>query len=294
MSRLPPFIALRALEAAARHRSYSRAADELSVTHGAVSQQIRRLEEDFGARLFIRRGNLMEPTPAAAALAARVAEAVGILHDGVTALTDDACCGPLVLSTVPAFAVRWLAPRLGRLPADIGDVQLHVEERMANLVSDGVDAALRMGVGPWPGLTSTPLFPETLYPVCSPDFLARYPIREPADLRRVPLLRHTVWRWSLWFQIMRIEAPDDAGGLIFDDSALLVEAATQGLGVALARAGLVEQDILSGRLVRPVAGEVGIDAGYHFVWRPDSAKLPRILALRDWLLGEAAALNAPV
>ncbi len=293
MSRLPPFIALRALEAAARHRSYSRAADELAVTHGAVSQQIRRLEETFGTRLFIRRGNLMEPTPAAAALAARVAEAVGILHDGVATLTDDACCGPLVLSTVPAFAGRWLAPRLGRLPPAVGDIQMQVDARMANLVSDGVDAALRMGVGPWPDLSSAPLFPETLFPVCSPDFLARYAIRDPADLRRVPLLRHTVWRWSLWFQLMRLEAPEDAGGLIFDDSALLIEAATQGLGVALARGGLVKEDLLSGRLVRPVAGEVGIEGGYHFVWRADSAKLPRILALRDWLLAEAAALNAP-
>jgi len=293
MSRLPPFIALRALEAAARHRSYSRAADELAVTHGAVSQQIRRLEEDFGARLFIRRGNLMEPTPAATALAARVAEAIAILHDGVTTLTSDACCGPLVLSTVPAFAARWLAPRLGRLPASVGDLQLRVEERMADLTTDGVDIGLRHGVGPWPGLCSAPLFPETLFPVCSPAFLERHPIREPANLRHVPLLRHTVWRWSLWFSVQGIEAPGEAGGLVFDDSAMLVEAAIQGLGVALARNGLVEQDLLSGRLVRPVSGEVGAEVGYHVVWRDEGSKLARVLALRDWLLAEAAALKLP-
>lgn len=293
MSRLPPFIALRALEAAARHRSYSRAADELAVTHGAVSQQIRRLEDAFGARLFVRRGNLMEPTAAALKLAGRVAEAVATLAEGVADLTSEAARAPLMFSTVPAFAARWLAPRLGRLPAGVGELQLRVEERMADLVSDGVDAGLRHGVGPWPGLVSTPLFPETLFPVCSPEFLTRHPIARPEDLRHVPLLRHTIWRWSLWFQVMRIEAPEQAGSLIFDDSALLVEAAAQGLGVALARNGLVDQDLASGRLVRPVEGEVGARGGYHFVWREDSPKLPRILGLRDWLLQEAAALNTP-
>src|SRR3990167_7481550 len=102
MSRLPPFIALRALEAAVRHRSYSRAADELAVTHGAVSQQIRRLEETFGARLFVRQGNLMEPTAAALKLAGQIGKAVTTLRRGVDDLLAEACCAPLVFSTVPA------------------------------------------------------------------------------------------------------------------------------------------------------------------------------------------------
>lgn len=293
MSRLPPFIALRALEAAARHRSYSRAADELAVTHGAVSQQIRRLEDEFGVRLFLRRGNLMEPTAAALKLAGRIDEALGTIQAGVADLKADVCCAPLVLSTVPAFASRWLAPRLGRLPPEVGDLQLRVEERVADMVTDGVDAGVRHGVGPWPGLKTTPLFPETLFPVCSPAFLERHPIREPEDLRHVPLLRHTVWRWSLWFQMMRLDTPEQGSSLIFDDSALLIDGAIQGLGVALARSGLVEQDLAAGRLVRPLPGEVGADSGFHFVWREDSPKIHRLEILRDWLLGEAAALNAP-
>ena len=287
MSRLPPFIALRALEAAVRHRSYSRAADELAVTHGAVSQQIRRLEEEFDVRLFLRQGNLMEPTDAALKLASHVTGAIASLQDGVAGLRALAQDTPLVLSTVPAFASRWLIPRLGCLPEGVGELQLRVEERIADMVSDGVDAGLRHGRGPWPGLEAAALFPDALFPVCSPAFLQRFPVRTPEDLRHVPLLRHTIWRWSLWFQLMRLEPPEQVSSLIFDDSSLLIDGAVQGLGVALARSGLVDNEITAGRLVRPLPGQIDAESSYHFVWRDDSPKLGRILRLRDWLLEEA-------
>lgn len=292
MERLPPFIALRALEAAVRHRSYSRAADELAVTHGAVSQQIRRLEEEFDVRLFLRQGNLMEPTDAALKLAAHVTGAIASLHDGVAGLRALANDTPLVLSTVPAFASRWLIPRLGGLPTAVGELQLRVEERIADMVSDGVDAGLRHGKGPWPGLEAVSLFPENLFPVCSPGFLQRHPIRAPEDLLHVPLLRHTVWRWSLWFQAMRLGPPEEISTLIFDDSSLLIDAAVQGLGVALARSGLVENEITAGRLVRPLPGQLDAGSSFHFVWRDDTPKLGRVLRLRDWLLEEASRTGA--
>ena len=291
MSRLPPFIALRAMEAAARHRSYSRAATELNVTHGAVSHQIRRLEEELGAALFSRRGNTMEPTPTAVRLAARVAEAIELLRRAVDETASEAVSDPLVLSCLASFASRWLTPRLGRLADDTGEAHLEVRvaDSLADFVTDGVDAAVRYGAGRWPGVDAVPLFTEILFPVCSPEFARRHALKRPDDLLKAPLLRQTHRPWSLWFSRLGLEAPKARSGLIFDDSDLLLGAAAQGLGAALARSGLVEIDLRDGRLVRPFEGSTSAEAGYHYVWRSDSRKLNRILRLRDWLVAEASA-----
>lgn len=289
MSRLPPFIALRALEAAARHQSYSRAADELAVTHGAVSQQIRRLEEELGVTLFVRQGNLMAPTPQALTLAGEVAEALKSLRRGVEAVRIEADA-PLVLSTVPAFATRWLAPRLGRLTAEVEEAELllRVEARVADFVTDGIDCGLRHGDGNWPGLETARLFMDRLFAVASPDFLASHDIETPADLVTAPLVHHTLWPWRLWFDRMGIGAPPAPRGLVFEDSAMLLDAAVQGMGAALARSGLVGEDLRSGRLVRLFSDELCPDLGYSLVWRADNPKLTRIHRLRDWLINEAA------
>ena len=285
-------MALRALEAAARHLSYSRAAEELHVTHGAVSHQIRRLEEELGTALFHRRGNAMEPSPAAAKLAASVGQALDLMRRAVDEAAAEQDAEPLVISTLSSFAGRWLTPRLRRLADDIGegDLELRVADGLANLVADGVDAAVRYGAGEWPGTSAVPLFTETLLPVCTPEFLSRHAIRTPEDLLASPklLLRQTHQPWSLWFKSVGIEAPPIRGGMIFDDSDLLLQAAARGLGVALARSSLVETDLREGRLVRPLEGEAPAEAGFHFVWREDSRKLRRILRLRDWLLAEAS------
>jgi LysR family glycine cleavage system transcriptional activator len=290
MVRLPPFFALRALEAAARHRSYSRAAEELAVTHGAVSQQIRRLEAELGARLFERRGNSMVPTPDAQKLAAEVARALDVLKNAVGDFAAVAVRDPLTVSLDPQFANRWLPTRLPRLLADPAwaNLQVRVEDRLADFVTDGVDMAVRYGAGRWPGTDATLLFPETLMPVCSPAFLARHPLRAPRDLLNVPLLHHGYRPWSLWFPEFGLEAPAQQG-MLFDDSVMLLEAAAQGIGVALARSGLIEEDLRTGRLVRPLQADIASDLGFWIVWRGDSRKLRRIVALRDWLLAEAAA-----
>ncbi len=292
MPRLPPFMALRALEAAARHQSYSRAAEELHVTHGAVSHQIRRLEAELGAALFHRRGNAMEPSPAAAKLAASIAEALEVMRRAVDEAAAEQDAEPLVISTLSSFAGRWLTPRLRRLADDTGEgnLELRVADGLANLVTDGVDAAVRYGAGGWPGTSSAALFMETLFPVCTPEFLARHAIHKPQDLLAAPklLLRQTHRPWSVWFKSVGLEAPPNLGGMIFDDSDLLLQAAARGLGVALARSSLAEIDLDEGRLVRPLEGEAPAEAGFHFVWRDDSRKLKRILRLRDWLLAEAS------
>ena len=162
---------------------------------------------------------------------------------------------------------------------------------MANFVTDGVDAAVRYGLGDWPGVSSIELFRETIFPVCSPAFARKYGLRRPEDLLHAPLLRQNERPWSLWFAVHGLPAPTAREGLIFDDSALLLEAAAQGLGAALARSGLVESDLRSGRLVRPFDGASPAEFGYHFVWRDDSRKLKRILRLRDWLVAESAGLE---
>lgn len=283
--RLPPFSSLVALEAAARYRSYSRAAQELFVTHGAVSQQVRKLEDELGVQLFARRGNQMEPTATGAALAARVGEAMGILRQGVDSARR-AASGPIVISAGPAFATSWLSPQLARLSNETGepDLTIRVEDRVADLATDGVDVALRYGIGPWAGMESVRLMDERIFPVCSPALLARYPIQKPEDLLSAPLLRHTDLPWSVWFRAMGIEPPEQRPALGFDGSAMMLDAATQGLGFALARGGYAKRDLDEGRLVRPLPGSIDVETGHNFVWRAENPKLPRILKLRDWFL----------
>jgi LysR family transcriptional regulator, glycine cleavage system transcriptional activator len=291
--RLPPFSSLVALEAAARHKSYSRAADELFVTHGAISQQVRKLEEELGVQLFARRGNQMEPTPTGAALAAQVGEAIATLRKGVDSARS-AASGPIVVSTGAAFATRWLVTQLARLSADTGelDMTIRVEDRMSDLATDGADVALRFGEGPWPGTESVRLIDEVLFPVCSPALLERYPIEKPEDLLNAPLLRHTGLPWAIWFRAMGVEPPQLPPALGFDDSSMMLDAAAQGLGVALARSGIARRDLGDGRLVRPLPGEVDVETGHHFVWRPENPKLPRLLKLRDWFLRETEGERA--
>ena len=288
MARLPPFMALRALEAAARHKSYSRAADELHVTHGAVSHQIRKLEEELGTALFHRRGNTMEPSPAALELAGKIADALELMRRAVDDAMDGQSKEPLVVSAEPGFARRWITPLLVRMREQTGeqDLDLRLENRNANFVSDGVDAGVRHGPGGWPNLEAQALFKERLFPVCSPEFMVRHPLQQLEDLRDAPLLRHNFWTWPSWFRSLGLAPPPDRG-MNFDDSAFMLEAAAQGVGVALARSSLVGHDLETGRLVRPFPEEIVSDWGYFFVWRADSRKLKRIHALRDWLVAQA-------
>lgn len=287
MVRLPPFFALRALAAAARRRSYSRAAEELSVTHGAVSQQIRKLEAELGAGLFVRQGNAMIPTPAAEKLAGEVERALRILQDGVAAFSGAAERDPLVVSLEPQFGTRWLPLRLPRLLADPAgaNVDFVIESRTADFVTDGVDMGVRYGSGEDQGVEKVLLFCEQLFPVASPDLAAQHSVREPKDILATPLLRHRHRPWSIW--LSAFDLADPQRGPEFEDSLMLLESAAQGMGVALARGSLVEQDLASGRLVRLLPHAVDNEFAFYIAWRADSPKLRRIHALRDWLLAEA-------
>jgi LysR family glycine cleavage system transcriptional activator len=289
MPRLPPFFALRALEAAARHGSYSRAARELAVTHSAVSQQIRQLEAELGVKLFERRGAGMIPTPAAERFARQIGEGLALLQNAVAEFAAAAERDPLVVSLDSQFSTRWLPTRLAALLAHPAgaNLQIRVEERLADFTTDGVDVAVRYGAGRWGGVELKPLFSETLFPVCSPAFAAAHPIRGPEDLLTLPLIHHSHRPWRLWFNAIGLTAPPPSG-LILDDSVMVLDAAAQGLGVALARSGIIDPDLHSGRLLRAAAGDVASDMGFFVVWRADNRKAKRIAALTDWLVAETA------
>jgi len=289
MAHLPPLMAFRALEAAVRHRSYSRAAQELNVTHGAISQQIRRLEEQLGIPLFQRRGNGMEPLPTASRISSSTAAALALLQRAIDEAGPGKGFGSLIISVEQGFARRWLLPRLSRLCETIGeqDLDLRLENRLVDFVGEGIDAAIRYGDGNWPGLEVASLLPVRFFPVCSPGFARAHSPTELTDLYNLPLLRHThpLWSWPYWFHSLGFPPPSNQG-LMFDDSSLMLDAAAEGFGVALARDILVENDLKSGKLVRPLSAEVESPGGYFFVWRADGPRLPRTLALRDWLIVE--------
>jgi LysR family glycine cleavage system transcriptional activator len=240
------------------------------------------------AKLFERRGNDMVPTWEAQRLAGEVRKGFEILQHAVTEFGGAGKRGPLVLSIDSQFAARWLPKRLPRLLADPAgaNLELRVDERCADLVTDGVDMGVRYGAGRWDGLEAERLLTEALFPVCSPQMAARYGLQRPEDLLAAPLLHNAHRPWRLWFDAVGLAAPAPSG-MLFDDSLMLYEAAAQGQGVALARDSIVEPDIAAGRLVTPFSGSVISELGFFLVWRADSRKLPRIRALRGWFMDEA-------
>jgi len=284
----PPFAALRALEAASRLKSYSLAGEELGVTHSAVSQSMRRLEMTYGQRLFRRQGLGMEPTPAALALSIAYRQAARIVADAAESLKARDAEPALVVSTVPSVARLWLGPRLRRLRDCLPDlaVEVRTSRELANLETDGVDIAMRFGYGDWPRLRVEPLFDETAFPVCSPEFLARLGQIDDAVIARSPLILEDIDLWTAWFAAAGVARPSPLRGLAFDDAAMVIEAASAGLGVALVRRLHAEEALEAGRLVRISATEVKTPYRCYLVWRHDSPRVAQIRRFADWILAE--------
>jgi LysR family glycine cleavage system transcriptional activator len=271
----PPFAALHALEAACRLRSYSLAGEELGITHSAISQTVRRLEQAYGVRLFRRDGLQMTPSPAALALAQSYREAAAIITRAGEDLKARESEGALVLSTMPSIAKLWLGPKLKRLRDALPDitVELRTGRDLANLHADGVDVALRVGEGHWPGLRAELLFEEWLFPACSPEFLERHHQHRCTDecIACGPLILEDMNLWPAWFEAAGVAAPAPLRGAVYDDSALSVEAAAAGLGVALVR--------LSNIRVRD-------PYSCYLVWRDDNPRIDTIRRFAEWVLAE--------
>ena len=299
--RLPPLNALRAFEAAARHLNFSRAADELSVTPGAVSQQIQNLEDYIGAALFKRTPKGLLLTDAAQIALPALREAFDRLAEAASMLTAAVDGRRLTVSVAPSFAAKWLVPRLGRFEEAHPQVDVWVSAGMelVDFASGEVDVAIRYGAGRYPGLEVHRLMQETVLAVVSPDLTATNPLTSYADLANHVLLHDgspdaddSCPDWTMWLAARGVNGVDGQRGPRFNQSSLVIEAAVGGRGVALAKRTLAQADIDAGRLVAPFNIATAVDFAYHVVYPKAKGRLPQVRAFVAWLLAEAAAHEA--
>lgn len=289
--RLPPLKALPVFERAAEFLSFSAAAQELHVTHGAVSRQMKSLEAHLGVQLFRRSTRRLELTEAGSALLPAVRTALDIVEGSAQRVNGAAQRGPLVVACLPTFMMRWLIPRLydfnARHPAI--DVRLSASSGPVDLSREEIDIAIRIGNPPWPaGIEARPFMDEEIGPVCSPDFASRQGLRKPADLSRLPLL-HTETRidaWADWLRRRRVPGIDATRGRRFEHFYFLLEAAVGGLGVAMAPRPLVEADLKLGRLVAPL-GFMPSGRRYCLTYPATLAKAAKVRTFCTWAIRSA-------
>ena len=299
--RLPPLNALRAFEAAARHLNFSRAADELSVTPGAVSQQIQNLEDYVGVALFKRTPKgLLLTDPAQIALPA-LREAFDRLAEAASMLTAAVDGRRLTVSVAPSFAAKWLVPRLGHFEAlhPQVDVWISAGMELVDFNSGEIDIAIRYGAGRYPGLEVVRLMQETVIPVVSPALLESQPLNDPADLAGHILLHdgspdadESCPDWTMWLAARGVRGVDGTRGPRFNQSSLVIEAAVGGRGVALAKRALAQADLDAGRLVSPFQITTAVDFAYYLVHPKPTGRLPQVKAFMTWITAEAAAHEA--
>jgi LysR family glycine cleavage system transcriptional activator len=289
MIRLPSMQTLRAFEAAARLQSYTAAAEELGVTHGAISHRIRALERRMDMTLFHRSGRAMVPAREAVTLLAQVREALAVLQRAIPDRSRSTP-GRLVISVHPSLATRWLIPRLGRFLR--GNPECAVEVRstadLGAFLTHGIDVSFRYGAGDWPGATSERLAGEILFPVCTPAYRDEHRLAQPADLARCTLLRHAWQPWSPWLRAARLRIREPSGKLSLSDSGLVLEAAIAGQGVALTRSLFAVGELEAGRLVRPFELSVPDSYGYYLTWHAGAPLSREGESFRDWLRSELA------
>ncbi|MFT4190326.1 MAG: LysR substrate-binding domain-containing protein [Comamonas sp.] len=294
---------LRCFEATARHGSFTRAADELCVTQGAVSQQVRQLEQWLGRPLLRRAPRALAPTAEGQRLGAVLHESLQAIEQALAALRQVPGAGPVVLSCSPSFAMAWLTPRLGSFFQQHPQTGLRVQAEFhaldrQRMRDDGVDAALRFDLGAYPDLYARPLLDEWLVPVASPAFVAAHPgLCGPGDLTADLLLHDSSpWdgaaphaEWAHWFACMGLAAPDWAAGRIYNLSMLAQSAACAGQGVALGHTALIGDDLARGRLLPLFGCRVPAQARYVFVCPPGSQA--RLAPVEQWLLAQARAFD---
>ena len=291
--RPPSLRAIAAFEAAARHQSFAKAADELNLTHGAISHAIRSLEERLGSELFDRQGRGVSPTEPGRVLAGRVRLGIGLLSDAFETKPWIER-SKLVISVLPGFASRVLVPRLKRFHDRHPNIEIEVRANwsLAPVGEREIDVGLRYGPGGWAGLSAVKLLDETVFPVVSPDYPHPLPAT-PRDLLDHQLIAHPEFSWRVWFAAAGVETAEPRSALAIDDSVLNLELAAAGGGIALARSLLSQCDLDSGRLQRLFDIEVQADYSYWMVWNPVSPKLANIELFRAWLTEELADYVAP-
>ncbi len=289
--RLPPLNGLKAFEAAARHESFTRAAEELCVTQGAVSHQVKALEAVLGLKLFNRERQRLRITEAGRDYLAVVRDAFDRVAIGTERLVQRQAAGILTVSTSPDFAAKWLVHRLGNFTEANRGIDLRVSATLhhVDFAREEVDLAVRHGDGNWPGLAVTNLSAERLHAVCSPRLLRSRRIAKPADLLKLPLLHLDDRKaWATWLRAAGVADPDVSQGPVLNRASMVIDAAVDGQGVALARTTLAAWDLINGRLVRLFDVAPKLSRTYWIVYPKAAAALPKIAMFRAWLLAEAA------
>jgi LysR family transcriptional regulator, glycine cleavage system transcriptional activator len=292
LRQLPALNALKAFEAAARHESFSRAADELFVTHGAVSHQIRALESELGIALFARDGKRVRLTEAGRRYAVQVRAALSLLAEATQAIRAGDRERRLVVSMLSSFAARWVTPRIGRFieAHPQWDVELQSTNQLTDFARDDVDVAIRFGFGHYPGLHVELLLDEIFFPACAPSFNGGKLPQDPRELANLPLLRSDDELWRPWFDAAGLNAmPEPKRGVLYQDSSNLLQAAMDGQGVALVRRSLAMHEIALGRLVRLFKDIDGPSPWrYYFICAPQRLQTERVRVFRDWVFDEVA------
>lgn len=290
---LPPLSMLRSFDAVARRLSFSKAAEELHVTPGAVSQQISSLESLLSVRLFDRTRRSVSLTGAGNRMLPDVQAGLDMLVRAINSRTSPAGERSLAISVAPSFAAKWLLPRLPSFYEKYPDIDLRVSATvgLADFKRDDVDIAIRLGHGKYPGLRSEPLLTEAVTPFCSPDLIKRKgPLRKPDDLKGHRLIHDTSIpgggedrAWEQWLQFAGARAVSAHRGVRFTLAELAMQAAIDGAGVVLGRTVLAEGDVAAGRLVRPFKIALPLDVSYFLV-RPTTSARHEIQCFREWLL----------
>ncbi|MBM3599581.1 MAG: transcriptional regulator GcvA [Alphaproteobacteria bacterium] len=293
---LPPIPAMRAFEAAARHMNFTRAAEELGLTQSAISHQIRSLEDQMGLQLFLRQPRQPKLTAEGQRLAEAVRDGLGRIAGVVQALREVKDDRTLTVSLLPGFAVKWLFPRLIRFDERHPDIQINVATSAlpVDFATGEADVAIRYGTGRYPGLFVERLLEDDMFPVCAPK-LVRGPkaLKQPADLAHHVLLHDDIQPlggiqpgWRMWLDAAGVTGVDASRGRRFGQANMVLQAAADGLGVALGRTALVEDDLAAGRLVRPFGPSVPSGYAYYFVCPQRALQQAKVAAFRTWLREE--------
>jgi LysR family glycine cleavage system transcriptional activator len=295
MHDLPPLNSLRVFEACARIGNFTRAGEELGLTQSAVSRQIQLLEGSLNLQLFRRNGRRIQLTQEGQDYAGVVRRALELLSSETRRLSRKPQSGnlndTLVVSTVPSFAVKWLAPRLQRFKqANQGlDLRILTSYEHTDFERDGVDVAVRYGAGDWTDMHVERLAEEEVFPVCGPQFLEREELKQPADLLHTALLHGEVTEgWAEWFEVAGVAVTTAPEGPRFKDSCALIQAAIDGQGVTLAQGSLVAADLRERRLTRPFPMAIRSRNGFYLVCPPKALRKAKVAAFRDWVGAEMA------
>ncbi|RMD64805.1 MAG: transcriptional regulator GcvA [Alphaproteobacteria bacterium] len=293
---LPPLNALRAFEAAARHLSFTKAAEELHVTQAAISHQVRALEEVLGVTLFRRFNRRLMLSDAGQQYLPQLSEAFDQIDAATQRLRSEEDHGILKVSVANSFAAKWLLPRMPRFyerHPDL-DVQISASDRLTDFTREDIDMGIRYGRGHYPGLHVEMLMDDLVLPVCSPRLLeGPRPLRTPADLRYHTLLHDEVAQsgfpdWRQWLIEAGVTGVNPDRGPRYSHASLVIQAAIDGQGVALTRTSLVSLDIEAGRLISPFGPILSSNFACYVVAPPSHVGRPKVKAFRDWLFAQIA------